>query len=142
MNDSNRRVAIIGGASKGLGKGCAESLAKAGIDIVLCARNKEKVEQSANEIRTLGVNVLPLAVDMSSASDNEMIVQETLKKFGRIDILINNSGGPPAGNFKQFSNEDWMNAFHSVLMYAIRMTNLTLPHMQKNGWGRIINIAS
>jgi 3-oxoacyl-[acyl-carrier protein] reductase len=142
MNNSNRRVAIIGGASKGLGKGCAESLAKAGIDIVICARNKEKVEESASEIRSFGVNVFPLAVDMSSAADNELIVQETLKKFGRVDILVNNSGGPPAGNFKEFSDEDWMNAFHSVLMYAIRMTKLTLPHMQKNSWGRIINIAS
>ena len=142
MAGLNGKVAIIGGASKGLGKGCAVELAKAGVDIVLCARNRDILERTAKEIENLGVNVLPLAVDMSKVSDNESIVEEALKRFGRIDILINNSGGPPAGNFKQFSDEDWLNAFHSVLMYTIRMTRLVLPHMQQNNWGRIINIAS
>jgi 3-oxoacyl-[acyl-carrier protein] reductase len=136
------KVAIIGGASKGLGKGCAVELAKAGVNIVLCARNPDVLERTAKEIENLGVSCLPLAVDMSKVSDNESIVNEALKRFGRIDILINNSGGPPAGNFKQFGDEDWLNAFHSVLMYAIRMTKLVLPHMQQNSWGRIINIAS
>ncbi|HMJ47598.1 MAG TPA: SDR family oxidoreductase [Ferruginibacter sp.] len=142
MDSLKGRVAIIGGSSKGLGKGCAISLAKAGVDIVLCARNQEKLEETAKEIRALGVSVLPLCVDMSSASDNEMIIKETLRQFNRIDILVNNSGGPRAGNFKDFTEEDWGVAFQSVLMYAIRMTTLALPHMQKNKWGRIINIAS
>lgn len=142
MDNLKGRVAIVGGSSKGLGKGCAISLAKSGVNIVLCARNQDKLEETAKEIRALGVQVLPLCVDMSSHSDNEMIIKETLREFNRIDILVNNSGGPRAGNFKDFTEEDWGVAFQSVLMYAIRMTTLALPHMQKNKWGRIINIAS
>jgi 3-oxoacyl-[acyl-carrier protein] reductase len=142
MKELIGKVAIVGGGSKGLGKGCAVALAEKGATIVLCARNEEKLLVTADEIRALGVEVLPLAVDMSKAADNERIIFETLKAFGRIDILVNNSGGPSAGNFMQFSEEDWQNAFQAVLMYNIRMTQLVMPHMRNQQWGRIINITS
>ena len=136
------RVAIIGGGSKGLGKGCAIALAEKGASVVICSRSKEKLEQTANEIRSLGVQVLTLEADMSKAADNTMIVEKTLEKFGRIDILVNNSGGPSAGKFRQFNDGDWQAAFESVLMYVIRMTGLVVPVMEKQQWGRIINITS
>jgi 3-oxoacyl-[acyl-carrier protein] reductase len=136
------KVAIIGGGSKGLGKGCAVALAQQGVTIVLCARNSEKREETANEIRQHNVEVLPLAVDMGNAEHNNQIVEKAIERFGRIDILVNNSGGPMAGNWKQFGQEDWQQAFQSVLMYVIRMTKLVVPHMQQQGWGRIINITS
>ncbi|HBG80824.1 MAG TPA: hypothetical protein DDW74_08885, partial [Porphyromonadaceae bacterium] len=87
------KVAIIGGSSKGLGKACAVALAKEGVNIVLCARRKETLQRTKSEIELLGVEVLALSVDMASAEDNQRIIDETIRKFGRIDILVNNSGG-------------------------------------------------
>lgn len=136
------KVAIIGGSSKGLGRGCALSLAKEGVNIVLCANEKISLESTAEEISKLNVEVLPLLVDMSLASDNDLIVRETLSRFGKIDILINNSGGPKPGTYMDFDNSDWDKAYNDVLKYVIRMTNLVIPIMKKNKWGRIINITS
>ena len=136
------KVAIVGGASKGIGKGCAISLAKEGVNIVLCARNEESLKKTAKEIRVIGVQVLTLCVDMSSLNDNNSIVERTLLKFGRIDILVNNSGGPMAGTFFDFKENDWDKAHNDVLKYTMRMISLVTPHMQKNNWGRIINITS
>lgn len=136
------KTAIIGGSSKGLGKACAIALAREGVNIVLCARNKKALIDTQNEIESIGVNVLALEADMSVAEDNERLVQETVKQFGSVDILINNSGGPKPGSFRDITEEDLDDAYNSVLKYNIRMTNLCLPYMEKQGWGRIINIAS
>ena len=84
------KVAIVGGGSKGIGKGCAVSLAKEGVNIVLCARNKDSLKKTAEEIRKYDVEVLPLCVDMSSSRDNNRIISETLNKFKKIEILVNN----------------------------------------------------
>ncbi len=136
------KVAIIGGSSKGLGKACALALAREGVNVVLCARNKEALLATQKEIEALGVQVLALVGDMSCSDHNKHIVQETLAHFGRIDILVNNSGGPAPGTFRDVSESDLDNAYHSVLKYNIRMIKLCLPHMEKNGWGRIVNITS
>lgn len=136
------KTAIIGGSSKGLGKACAIALAREGVNIVLCARNKKALIDTQNEIESIGINVLALEADMSVAEDNERLVQETVKQFGSVDILINNSGGPKPGSFRDITEEDLDDAYNSVLKYNIRMTNLCLPYMEKQGWGRIINIAS
>ncbi len=136
------RVAIVGGSSKGLGKASAVSLAKEGVNIVLCARNKEELEKAKSDVEALGVEVLALRVDMTKEEDNEQIVKETIDKFGRVDILVNNSGGPAPGSFRDFSIEDFDQAYNSVLRYNIRMIKLCLPYMEQRGWGRIVNIAS
>jgi len=136
------KVAIIGGGSKGLGFGCAQELAKAGANIVLCARTEKNLNEAAKLIIELNTEVLALAVDMSNAEDNIVIIDKVKERFGRIDILVNNSGGPPAGKFNDFTEIDWSNAFQSVLMYNIRMTKFAVEMMKKNNWGRIINIAS
>lgn len=140
--DLKDKVAIIGGSSKGLGKACAISLAKEGVKIVLCAKEPITLEQTRQQIESFGVDVLSLSVDMSLANDNVKIINETIKTFGRIDILINNSGGPKPGTFNEISLEDWDMAYNSVLKYNIRMIKECLPYMEKNNWGRIINITS
>lgn len=136
------KVAIVGGSSKGLGKASAVSLAKEGVNIVLCARNEKALEKTKEDIESLGVEVLALRVDMSKEEDNQRIVKETIDKFGRIDILVNNSGGPAPGSFRDFSIEDFDQAYYSVLRYNISMIKLCLPYMEQREWGRIVNIAS
>ena len=136
------KVAIVGGSSKGLGKACAVALAKEGVNVVLCARNEEALQQTKAEIEALGVEVLALSVDMASAEDNQRVIDETIRKFGRIDMLVNNSGGPKPGTFRDISTDDLDEAYNSVLKYNIRMIQGCLPYMEKNGWGRIMNITS
>jgi len=136
------KVAIIGGSSKGLGQGCAIQLAQEGVNIVLCANDKPSLDKTSQLIKNIGVDVLPLEVDMSSKENNKKIIDESIKKFGRIDILVNNSGGPPSGTFFNFEEKDWENAFESLLMYVVRLCRLVVPHMKKNKWGRIINLTS
>ena len=136
------KVAIIGGSSKGLGRGCAVSLAKEGVKVIICSDDKESLYETAEYIREFKVDVLPLEVDMSSKEDNEKIIRDTIDRFGKIDILINNSGGPSAGNFFDFENEDWQKAFNDVLMYVIRLIRGVVPYMKNNKWGRIINLTS
>lgn len=136
------KTAIIGGSSKGLGKACAVSLAREGVNVVICARNVEALKKTEMEIEAHGVETLALTADMSVADDNRRIVSATIEKFGGVDILINNSGGPKPGTFREVSEDDMDEAYNSVLKYNIRMINLCLPYMEKKGWGRIINIAS
>lgn len=136
------KTAIVGGSSKGLGKACAIALAREGVNVTICARNVDALHETQKEIEALGVEVLALNADMSSADDNRRIVDETVKKFGTIDILVNNSGGPKPGTFCEISEDDLDEAYQSVLKYNIRMINLCLPYMERSGWGRIVNIAS
>jgi len=140
--DIRGKVAIIGGSSKGLGRACALALAKEGVNIVLCARQEEALQKTKSEIESLGVEVLALSVNMASAEDNQRIIDETIRKFGRIDILVNNSGGPKPGTFREVTSDDLDDAYRSVLKYNIRMIQGCLPFMERNGWGRIVNITS
>ncbi len=134
---------MIGGSSKGLGKACALQLAKEGAHLVLCARNEEALARTANWIREeTGSKVLPIPTDLSKKRDIENAVDKTLKEFGKIDILVNNSGGPPAGTFFDFSEAQWTQAYESILLYVVRMIGLVVPQMKRNRWGRIINITS
>ena len=136
------KVAIIGGSSKGLGKACAISLAKEGVNIVICANDINSLKETKKEIENLDVSVLDVFADMSFESDNQKIIQKTISAFGRIDILVNNSGGPKPGTFNEITSDDWDDAYNSVLKYNIRMIKGCLPYMEKNQWGRIINITS
>lgn len=136
------KTAIIGGSSKGLGKACAMALAGEGVNIVLCARDALTLQRTHEEIEAMGVQVLSVVADMTIADDNVRIVREAVTRFGGVDILVNNSGGPKPGTFREISEEDLDDAYHSVLKYNIRMIRLCLPYMEKNGWGRIVNITS
>ena len=94
------------------------------------------------EIESLGVEVLVLSGDMGDKEYNHRVVKEAAHRFGTIDILVNNSGGPKPGTFRDISEEDLDAAYASVLKYNIRMIGLCLPWMEEQGWGRIINITS
>ena len=135
------RIAIIGGGSKGLGRACADSLAQEGTNLVICSRNAEELDRAAGEISgATGVEVLAVAGDLSQLEDIQALVKRTVDHYGRLDILVNNSGGPPAGRAMDTSEEVWLQSIDMALMFFIRMSRESVPHMKDRGWGRIVNI--
>lgn len=137
------KVAFVGGSSKGIGKGIAFQLAKEGVNLIICARNGEVLEQVAEEIRIkYEVKVLAIATDLSNISEIKTIIQQSIDYFGRIDILVVNSGGPKPGRFFDLEDKDWALAYNSVLLYVVELYKQIIPIMKSNRWGRIINIAS
>lgn len=137
------RVAIVAASSKGLGKATAMELAKEGVHLTICARDREVLEKTADEIRSeSGVEVLPVSADVSKTDEIKKVVSETINKYSKVDILINNAGGPPTGGFLDFSLDEWQKAVELNLFSAITFSNEVIPYMQKNKWGRIVNITS
>jgi 3-oxoacyl-[acyl-carrier protein] reductase len=137
------KVAIVLASSKGLGRASAEALAAEGVWVTIGSRNRELLEQTALDIRDkTGSKVLAVPTDVTKPDDLEVIVEATLREFGRVDILINNAGGPPPGTFEHFGDAQWEAAFQLNLLSNVRMVRLVLPHMRKQGKGRIINIVS
>ncbi len=137
------KTAIVCGASKGLGRACAELLAFEGVNLVVCSRNFDAIFSTARTISEhYGIDAVPVAADISQPESPEKLVNEALKKFESVDILINNAGGPPPGRFDDFDDDEWERAFNLTLMSIIRMTRAVLPHMTSKGWGRVINLAS
>jgi 3-oxoacyl-[acyl-carrier protein] reductase len=137
------KTALVLAASKGLGKACATALAMEGADIVIGARDRETLERTAKEIRSLGKGrVLAVPVDVNKPEEAEGIVTAAISEFGRIDILVNNAGGPPFGKFESFDETAWQSAFELTLLSTVRFCRLVIPHLKKTGSGRIINITS
>lgn len=135
------RVAIVGGGSKGLGRACADSLAQEGAKLVICSRNARELDQAAEEISAAaGVEVLAVPADLSKLEDIQTLVKRTVDHFGRLDILVNNSGGPPAGRATDTTEEVWYQSVDMALMFFIRMSREAVPHMKNSGWGRIVNV--
>lgn len=139
----NNRVAIVAASSRGLGKACALELAREGANVVVCAREADSLAATAAEIQAVsGAEVLPIATDLTDAAQIEHLVDETLRRFGRIDVLVTNNGGPPAGCFGDFDDNAWIAAHQLTLMSAVRLIRAVLPSMRAQHWGRIINITS
>jgi 3-oxoacyl-[acyl-carrier protein] reductase len=137
------RVAIVGASSRGLGKACALELAREGATVAICARDWETLSAAADEIRsTADSEVLPIQTDLDDAAQIQHLVEETLRRYGRIDVLVTNNGGPPAGRFEEFDDADWSSAHQRTLMSAVRLIRAVLPAMRAQQWGRIINITS
>lgn len=137
------KTAIVLGASKGLGKACAKALAMEGSQVVIGSRDEKILKATASELeQQTGSKIIALPTDATIPKDLEKIVAQTIKEFGRIDILVNNAGGPPAGKFESFGDKEWQSAFETNLLSAVRLSRLVIPHMQKNGSGRIINLVS
>ena len=110
------KVALVAAASRGLGRAVAAELAAEGAALVICSRNAETINNTANEItKATGAKVVALAADVSQADDVARLVRSGIERFGRIDILVTNSGGPPAGQFESFSQEDWEAATRLLL---------------------------
>jgi len=137
------KTALVLASSKGLGKATAMKLAEEGANVMIASRNESELQKTAQEIRDrTGANV---HYKVCNVMDNEQIIElvhETATKFKTIDILVNNTGGPPAGNFDDFSDKDWMNAFELTLLSVIRAIRAVLPYMRRQKSGRIVNIAS
>jgi len=137
------RVAIVAASSKGLGKATALGLATEGAKLTICSREKETLERTAEEIFSqTGTEVLALTCDVSKTDEIKNVVKETINKYSKVDILINNAGGPPVGAFQDFALEDWQKAIELNLFSTITFCNEVIPHMKKHKWGRIVNITS
>jgi 3-oxoacyl-[acyl-carrier protein] reductase len=137
------RVAIVAASSRGLGKACALALAQEGAKVVICARHAEALSATADEIqaKTGGV-VLWMAIDLTDPAQVRHLAEETLRRYGRIDVLVTNNGGPPTGYFDDMDDEAWLAAYQKTLMSAVRLIRAVLPAMRAQEWGRIINITS
>ncbi len=139
----NGKTALITASSKGIGKAVAEELASEGCNVAICSRSKTDLEHTADDLKKkYGVDVSWSICDLNKLTDIENTFNIVLKQFGRIDILINNCGGPTSGFFRDFGDEHWTEAFEQVFLSAVRFSNLVMPGMMAKQWGRIINITS
>ena len=144
LNLENKN-AIVCASSQGLGKAAAIDLAKEGVNLAICSRDQEKIDKAKEEILQKtehNIKVIALKADLDSLEDIQIFLQEVEQSLGVVDILVNNTGGPPPSTFEQISDEDWQNAFNSTMMSAIRLSRAMIPKMKENSWGRIINISS
>jgi len=133
------KKAIVGGASAGLGKACAMSLAREGAELTIVARTAANIEAAAAEIRAAtGARVIPVAADINSDEGRAAILQACPAP----DIIVNNSGGPPSGNFRDWDRKAWMEALNNNMLGAIFMIKDTVDGMIARKFGRIVNITS
>ncbi|MEO0369948.1 MAG: SDR family oxidoreductase [Pseudomonadota bacterium] len=131
--------ALVCASSKGLGLGCAEALAEAGVDLVMNARGSDALEASAEAIRAAhGVSVTTVATDVTSEAGQTKL----LEAAGEIDILVNNAGGPPPGMWHDWDRDDFIAALDANMLTPIALMKATLPGMMDRGWGRVVNITS
>ena len=138
------KVALVTAASKGLGRASAAALAAEGANVVIASRNRETLEQTAHEIRQANRStVLAVPTDLHQPEDITALVTRAVDEFGGIDILVNNTGAPPAGTFETLPDEQWQQAFDLIFLSAVRLIRSALPSMrQRQGGGRIIQIVS
>jgi len=137
------KVALVAASSKGLGRAIAEELAAEGADLVMCARGEDALRQAAESIRkTAGVKVVEVAADVSEQAGLDRVAKTALDKFGKVDILVTNSGGPPSGTFESFTPEAWDAATRLLLTSAVGLARAVLPGMKERRWGRILNVTS
>lgn len=137
------KIALVTAASKGLGRASALGLAREGCDLAICSRDSDSVEAAAAAIRQeTGRRVLALTADVSRAADVDRVVNATVAAYGGVDVLVSNTGGPPAGLFMDLDDAAWQGAFDNLLMSAVRLSRAVIPSMQARGGGRIIYITS
>ncbi len=133
------KKAVVCASSKGLGRGCAEALAGAGVSLVLNARGADVLEATAKEIAAKhGVEVVPVAADITTEAGRAKV----LEAAGAVDILVNNAGGPPPGMWYDWEREDFIKALDANMLAPIAMMKALLPGMMERGWGRVVNITS
>jgi len=137
------KIALVTGSSQGMGRAIAEGLAREGAKVVMCARREPILHAAAEDIAArTGAEVVSFRADVTSAEDVEALVRFTVDRFGRLDILVCNSGGPPAKEFEDISDEEWQRAFQLNLLGYIRLARAAVPHMKKQRWGRILFLTS
>ena len=137
------RAAAVAASSRGLGRATARALAREGASVALCGRDEPRVREAAEAIaRETGARTLALKADVAVAEDCHAFVDRAAQAFGRLDILVTNTGGPPPGSFEALAAEDWDAAYHVTLANVVHLVRAAVPHMRRAGWGRIVNIAS
>jgi 3-oxoacyl-[acyl-carrier protein] reductase len=132
------KSAIVCAASKGLGKGCAEALAREGVNVTICARGADALNATAKELTALGVQVTPVVCDVTTEEGRKAL----LAACPNPDILVNNAGGPPPGDFKNFTLDDWRKAVEGNMITPIALIHATVYGMMERGFGRVVNITS
>jgi 3-oxoacyl-[acyl-carrier protein] reductase len=135
-------VAVVTGASRGIGRACAERLARSGFDLVISSRRAEVIEAAANELGGAGTRVVGMAGDVGVEHDLVSMFDVVDEQFGRLDVLVSNTGGPPAVGFANLDDAAWSDAFQNTFMSVVRAVRLALPLMERNGRGRIVVIGS
>ena len=137
------KVALVAASSKGLGKASALALAREGARVTICARTEADLNAAAEEIkRETGAEVLAVPADLTSAEGISSVVAAAAGRFGGVDVLVNNSGGPAMGKFADFTDDDWRRAFEAVTLNFVRFVREVVPHMRQHRWGRIVGIQS
>ena len=137
------KVALVAASSKGLGKASALALAREGARVTICARTEADLAATAEEIRAqTGAEVLAVPADLASADGIHTVVAATAERFGGVDVLVNNSGGPERGRFADFTDADWRQAFEVVTLNFVRFVREVVPYMRARRWGRIVGIQS
>jgi 3-oxoacyl-[acyl-carrier protein] reductase len=137
------KVAVVYGASRGLGRAAAEALAREGVRVAIVARHEAPLADAAAAIRhATNAEVVPFACDVSNAEQARRSVDDVARHFGGLDIVVNNSGGPKAGNFDALTEEEFTHAVDLLFMSVVRITRAAVPLMRRRGAGRIINITS
>src|SRR5262245_24741701 len=128
-------VAIVGGSSSGMGRASTLALAAEGCNVTLYARRQELLDEAVNEIEALGSGAagLALACDATDLEGLREVVDRTLERFGRLDIVVNNAGGPPAGGFENVAEDGWRAAWELALMAPLRLTRFALPALRRSG---------
>ena len=133
--------ALVTAASKGLGRAVAEALLAEGCRVCISSSNTQRIEAAARDMSARG-EVYAMAADIADAEDCDRLFVWATSKLGGLDILINNTGGPPPGGVLDLSEEQWRHAFESILMSAIRLSRTAIPVMRAGGGGSIVNLAS
>jgi 3-oxoacyl-[acyl-carrier protein] reductase len=137
------KVALVTAASKGLGRATATQLAAEGARVMISSRGEEQLAKTAAEIaEATGARVEFCPADVSDAAELARVLQETEQRLGGVDVLVNNAGGPRPGGFDALDDAAWQEAFELNLMSSVRLIRGVLPHMRRQGWGRIVTIAS
>ncbi len=137
------RVAAVGGASTGLGKAVAWSLAREGARVAICAREQERLERTGLALnRASGRDIFAFPCDLATANGPGEFIEATVKQFGTVDILVCNAGGPPATSSANTPPEAWSQALELSLLSTIRLAQAAIPYMRRDRWGRIICLTS
>jgi 3-oxoacyl-[acyl-carrier protein] reductase len=139
------KYALVTGASSGIGRAIALALAGEGCNVAICARGKEKLKETTAEINALGMKSLGIPADVLKADDIERVVGQVIKTWGTIHILVNNvgGGGGPAGKSVEDTPEEvWLEVYNRNALAAVRFTRQVIPYMKKQGWGRVVTVAS
>jgi len=137
------KVALVMGSSQGIARAAAESFAAEGAKLAICARNQDKLAQAADELRTrYKAEVLTERLDVTDFAEAQSFVRRVAEHFGRIDVCVANSGGPPAKNFLSIELEEWRKNVDLIFLSVVNLAKAVIPYMQKNGGGRFIAITS